>query len=117
VSMNRYKPVGRIVTITSGGVAQTAGLYLGDLTLLGIRLPATFDGTTVTFTGSDTLAGTYDPIYNDDGSAYTVTCAASRYTVVDYTKFLGVLFVKVVPGTTQATTDTIITLYLAPLLT
>jgi hypothetical protein len=116
MSMNRYKPVGRTVTITSGTATSDAE-YLGDLTVLGLRVPSTFDGTTVTFTGSDTLAGTYDPIYNDDGSAYSVTTAATRYTVVDYTKFLGVLFVKLVAGTSQTTTDTIITLYLAPILT
>ena len=113
----QYQPVARTVTITSGGVAQTAGLLLGTMTLLGIRLPSTFDGTSLTFTCADTLAGTYDPLYNDDGSAYTVTCAATRYVAVDYTKFLGVLYVKVVPATTQATTDTIISLYLIPLFT
>lgn len=113
---DRYKPVGRTVTITSGG-ATSGAIYLGDVTLLGIRLPTTFDGTSLTFTCSDTLAGTYDPLLSDDGTAYTVTTAASKYSAVDYSKFLGVLFLKVVAGTNQATTDTIVTLYLAPLLT
>jgi hypothetical protein len=112
----QYQPVGRTVTVTNGSTFSDAK-NLGARTLLGLRFPSQFDGTTVTFLGCDTQAGTYDPLYSDDGSLYTVTCAASRYVAVDYTKFLGVLWVKVVTGTTQATTDTIITLYLIPMFT
>jgi hypothetical protein len=100
------------VTITSGGATSAASQDIGNMTLLGVRTPATYDGTTMTFTCCDTAGGTYDTVYRDDGTAYTVTLAASRYTAVDYTKFLGARFLRVVAGTNQATTDTIVTLYL-----
>lgn len=108
------QPRGASVTITSGQTASAA-YPLGELTLVGLRLPSTFDGTTVTFTCSDTAGGTFDTLLSDDGSTYTITCAASRYVAVDYTKFVGCFYIKVVAGTSQATTDSILTLYVASL--
>jgi hypothetical protein len=78
------------ITIPDTLTTPAAGYALGELTLVGVRLPSTFDGTTLTFTCSDTLGGTYDPLISDDGTTYTVTCAASKYVAIDYTKFVGV---------------------------
>lgn len=107
-------PVARTVTIPSGAATPTAGHNLGAATLLAVRTPSTYDGTAMTFTCSDTLDGTYDTVYNADGTAYTITLAASRYTVVDSAKFIGCLYIKPVAGTNQATTDTIVTLLVRP---
>ena|SRR6188768_1874293 len=104
----------RSVTLPNGAATPTAGLRLGMDTLLAVRSPSTYDGTTMTFTVCDTLAGTYDTVYNEDGTAYTITLAASRFTPVDYTKFLGALYLKPVAGTNQ-TGDTILSLLVSPL--
>jgi hypothetical protein len=101
------------ITIPDTLTTPAAGYALGELTLVGVRLPSTFDGTTLTFTCSDTLGGTYDPLISDDGTTYTVTCAASKYVAIDYTKFVGVLFVKPVAG--AQTGPSILTFYVAGL--
>ena len=103
------------VTIASGAATSGATQDMADLTLVGIRTPAEFDGTSVTFTCCDTAGGTYLPLHSADGNAYTVTLAASRYTAVDPTRFYGVRFLKLVASGNQATTDTVVTLYFASL--
>jgi hypothetical protein len=108
-----------VATAVSTTIANTlttpaAGTPLGPLTLVGIRLPSTFDGTTLTFTCSDTLGGTYDPVYDENGAIYAVpSCGASQYRPVRYDYFLGCLFIKPVSG--AQTGDSILTLYVRPL--
>lgn len=104
----------KTVTIATGDTASGV-LDLGSLTLVAIRFPSNFVGTTMTFTDSDTSGGTFDALLKDDGNAYTVTTAASKKSAVDYTKFAGSLFLKLVAGSTQATNDKTITCYLRAL--
>lgn len=102
------------VTIASGGATSGASQDLRGLTLVAVRTPSTFDGTTLQFTCCETVDGTYLPIHNADGTAYELTLAASRHTTVDLAKFVGVRFLKLVAGSNQTTTDTIVTLVVRP---
>jgi hypothetical protein len=85
--------------------------------LVGIFIPATFDGTALTFTASDTLAGTYVAVDVDNTSAtaYTVTTSASKYVPLMGTQvFQGLRYIKIVTSSAQTTTDTVFTLATRP---
>ena len=99
------------VTLALNGTTTSAA-SLGGRSLVGIRLPADFDGTAITFTECDTLAGTYVAVYDVGGaSAYSVTVGTSRYVPVNPRVFDGIVYLKLVSGTAQdpATTITLVT--------
>lgn len=104
------------VTIVSGSAAPATGIDLGECRLVGITLPAEFDGTAMTFTSADSFAGTYYTVNNGAGDL-SLTVAASKY--VGFTKdvaeiFKGIRYVKPTSGTNQSTSDTIIQLHMIP---
>ena len=99
------------VTLALSGTTTSAAA-LGGRRLLGLRLPANFDGTAITFTECDTSDGTFLPVYAAGGaSAYSITVGTSRYVPVDPAVFYGIAYVKLVSGTAQdpATTITLVT--------
>jgi hypothetical protein len=99
-------------TIAVSGTTSGA-VDLSGCTLVGLFIPATFDGTTLTITASSTPGGTYVSVQQDhtSASAYTITTAASRFVPLDNLYIpLGLEFIKLVAGSTQTTTDTVITL-------
>lgn len=75
--------------------------------LMGLHMPAAFTGTTITFTASNTAGGTFNPVYKDDGTQYSVTVATNRAIAIDYTKLAGFRFIKLVSGSTEGATRTI----------
>lgn len=85
----------------ASGQTTSAGVYLGLGVLCGVYTPAEFDGTAITFQASPDGGTTWVPVHGADGTAVSVTVAASRYTRVDHALFLGVDRVKVVCGTSQ----------------
>ena len=102
-------------TITSGQTVSAA-VDLEGTGLAGLILPSTFDGTAISFKMSATLTGTYVDVQDGAGSTFTLTGAASKYVPISNLAYLaGVRFIKLVSGTAQATTDTIITLVTRPL--
>lgn len=99
-------------TIANGATTSDA-INLTKGTLVALEIPSTFDGTTLTFTaaewtGSGGIAGTYYPIYDASGNQVTVTTAASRRVNFSPTDFLGIKSMKLVAGTSQSTTSTLI---------
>lgn len=111
------KIVHHSVTITDAeNTTPTDGIDLYGYSLLGITFPSTFDGTTIGFTVASSLGGTYVQMLDKNGSAYSKTCAASKYLPLDPTDFAGIQFIKPVTGTNQDTSDTILTFHLAPIL-
>lgn len=94
-------------TIAISGTKSNV-LSLAGLSLVGMLLPSTFDGTTITFETSDAADGTFVPVIKSDGNPLTYTCAASKFVAVDPKDFYGVLFLKIVAGTAQSTTSTVI---------
>jgi hypothetical protein len=94
------------VVITSGQ-QNSAAADLKEKTLVGVSLPATLTGTSLTFFAAAALAGTYKQVTNEDGSAYSVTVAADKWCAVDANKFLGVRFLKVRSGSAEGADRTI----------
>jgi len=76
-----------------------------------VFLPATFDGTTVTFTCCDTYGGTYVPLEDSSSAAVTITTAASQCFALPEALF-GAPYCKIVAGSSQTTTDTVFTVSL-----
>lgn len=105
------KPQIKSATIASGA-ATSGAVDCGDRRLCGVFLPSTLDGTVLTFTACDTLAGTYLSVRNLAGAAVSITVAASMYVPLDPDIFDGLRFIKLTMGTNQSTTDTVIPLAL-----
>lgn len=93
-------------TISSGGT-KTDEIKVYGCSLGAFELPASFDGTSISFEGS--LDGTnYAPIYDSQGIAVTVpTVAVSRVYAVDPTVFHAFNFIKIVSGSTESANRTI----------
>lgn len=106
------------LTATIAVNASTSGAVdLSGCTLVGLFIPATFDGTTLTITASTTLGGTYVTVQQDhtSSSAYTITTTASQYVPLSNLAIpTGLEFIKLVSGSTQTTTSTVITLAVRP---
>ncbi len=100
-------PVPATVAIALSGTTS-AEIDLSDFDLVGLITPATFDGTTITFTGATTSGGTFYPVAasNAASTAYTVTTTASVLTPINPDIFAGIRYIKIVCGSSQATTGT-----------
>jgi hypothetical protein len=94
-------PTYRTATWGSAGTPSDA-IDLGAETLCGVVFGATFTGTTMTFTASDTFGGTYVPLYDDLGTQLSVTVSTSRFVRVKPADFAGVRFIKLVSGSSES---------------
>lgn len=94
------------VTIASSGTTSGAA-DLGGTTLVGLRMPDTLTGTSVTFKCGDSLAGTYQTLQRN-GADYSVPVAASKYISLDPNIFAGVRFIKVVSGSSEGDARSVI---------
>jgi hypothetical protein len=88
-------------SIADSGTTTSAGIDLGSKTLCGVHIPSGFDGSTLTFTASTTLDGTYLAVeYTPDG-----TIGASKYIPIDPSKVAGIRYIKPVVGTQTGAID------------
>lgn len=90
------------LSIASGAFAS-AGIDLGKMTACGIILPATITNTSFEIHVSDSLSGTYVPLYKL-GSNVVYQVAANKYVPFSPTDFVGIRFMKLVSPT--STTET-----------
>lgn len=98
----------RPVLIASGGT-ESAAINLKGLCLVGILLPATFTGTTLTFEACDTEAGTFVPVKTGTGgSALSYTVAQATYAAIDPKDFQGINFLKIKSGSTEGADRTLL---------
>lgn len=102
------------VTI-SDGETESGGLDLRGVSLVGLRVPSGFDGSSISFNRGDSLEGTYQALQLGNGLDHSVTVAAQKDIALDPSLFLSVRFLKLVAGTPQ-TGDTTIELICAPVL-
>jgi hypothetical protein len=117
-SASQYQPLAAYedvtVTIASSTTVSNA-IDLHGASLVGFFLPSTFDGSTISLQAASSLNGTYVAVQDGAGSDYTLTVAASRYIPIpNLAVTAGLRFIKLVTGTAQTTTDTVITLALRP---
>lgn len=102
-------PISPSVTIDISDTVSSA-YALDDRTLCGLYIPSTFDGTTITFQSCDTFSGTYSAVKDGNGNAISKTVAANDYIKLDPSDFAGCRNIKIVAGTAQSTSTTVIKL-------
>ena len=83
----------------------SAAIDLQGYTLVGLRV-ATMTGTAITYTMSDTFAGTYVAVHNSSGAVST-TVADDLYYAVDSNNFKGLQFIKLVSGSSEGAERTV----------
>lgn len=94
------------VTIASGQTTSSV-IDMEGKKLVGIEVPATFTGTTVSFTQCRSATGTFLPVYDDDGNVYTVVATDGAYVRVDPIVFCGPAYVKIVSASAEGGTRTV----------
>jgi hypothetical protein len=102
-------------TVNAGETVSNS-VDLGGTEMVGLFIPAEFDGTTLFFEVSTSLTGTYVPLRNGDGSRFDIVTAASNYEPIrSLAVIAGVRFVRLVCVTAQSTTSTVFTIASRPL--
>ena len=74
--------------------------------VVGLIMPSTFTGTTLTFKAGYSTSATPQPVYNE-GSAYSVACATDRFIAVNPNVFLGAFTLQIISGSTEGSERTI----------
>lgn len=99
LSFNTVYPV----TIPNGAATPAAGVDIQGGEVVAVRTPATLTSTKISFIAANALAGTYLPVYKEDGTLYEVTVVtnAARSTRVDPAVLRGLRFVKPVMGSNE----------------
>lgn len=88
---------------------KTAAINLKGLTLVGIMLPATFTGTSITFEASDAVDGTFVVVKaGTGGSSLSYTVAQNTWVALDPKDFYGLNFIKIVSGGNETADRTIV---------
>jgi len=88
------------VTIANG--QTTSGVIdLAGKKLVGIEIPASFTGATVSFTQCRSAGGTYLPVCKEDGTSYSVTATDASYIRMNPSVFAGCAFIKVVSASSE----------------
>jgi hypothetical protein len=98
------------VKFTAGNTTVDAGAHLGEKRVLGFIFPSNWTTSAVTFQGSVDDVTYYDLYYsageNEAPAAVTIASfSATKMVMVDPVKFAGCVYLKLVAGTTQASTD------------
>lgn len=99
-----YMAVGRILTLPAtiaSGQSLSSAVRLEDCAVVAVTTPSSMTGTSLTFQASND-GTTFNNLYKDDGTEYTVTCAASRHILIDPTYFMGARYLKARTGTASS---------------
>ena|SRR5882724_101871 len=96
------------ITIASGQTVSNA-IDLGEMCLCGIQTPSALTSTAFTFQGSSDNS-TFCAMTTQDGTAISVTVAASKLIMLPPANFAGVRYLKVVAGSAEGADRNIILL-------
>lgn len=102
---NQAIQVQKVLVVAATSIASsgttTPAIATQGLSLVGIQLPATFTGTTITFQGS-VDGTTYQVIKSTtSGTSLSYTVAQATYVAIDPTPFYGLKYIKLVSGSTE----------------
>ena len=67
-----------------------------EFRLIAIQFEGTWTATSFTVQGSNTSAGAYDNVFEQDGTAVTITMASDRYVILDPKFYAGLRFMKLI---------------------
>ena len=96
-------------TLASGQTSNA--IECQGISLMGILCPASISSTAMTFTMSNTMAGTYVGVNDDAGNAISITVASSKYIALlnKHMALRGIQYLKCVAGASE--TDKTFTLF------
>lgn len=83
------------------GDTESAVISCGGFSLCGVKLPADFTGTALTFLMSEASDGDFVPVNGIDGDPIEYTVAQGNYYAIDPKDFQGINFLKLVSGTAE----------------
>lgn len=105
-------PTGSIQTVNAvipNAQTTSQAISLNGMTPVGIEMPGTFTGATLAIHASNTVDGTYKPIYIALGATpLSYAVAASRYIAIDPIQLQGAQFIKLVSGSSEGAERTLI---------
>lgn len=87
--------------VIANGQSLSGAINLYAYRLCGVLIPATFEGTSLTFQGSPD-GGTYGNVYDSSGTEKAVTVAVNRMVLISPAEFYGLRYIKVRSGTSGA---------------
>lgn len=90
--------------------AASEVINLGGKTLVGLEIPAEFDGAAITIAASVLHPTLVKDVYDTEGTLMTIDAAASHYIAVNPVATHGFVFVRLTSDTNQSGGNTIITL-------
>lgn len=97
------------LVIANGATTSTAITLPSNKRLMAIQTPSALTGTTFTFESSSNGGTTYVPVYNES-TAYSVTVSTSRHIRLNGEVFDGCAVVRIVSGSAEGASRTIIAL-------
>lgn len=93
------------LTVASGQTTSDA-INCNGQGIVGVILPAALTSTSFTFTGSQDNS-TFTALYNTSGTQLAVTCAVSRIVLFTPGDLIGLQYIKLVMGSSEAADRTI----------
>jgi hypothetical protein len=97
-----------VTAVIADAATKTGVIDLGGLELVGFFVPTGFDGTTVSFEAATSAAGTFMPVHNGNGTAYSLTIAANSYVPITNLAYTaGLRYIKLVASSTQSGASTL----------
>ena len=97
----------QVVTFTiANGETTSDAKDMGGCTAAALVMPAAFTGTAITFSVAAD-GGAYQTLYDEFGTAKTITVAASRTIILTPAEFWWVRWMKLVSGSTEVAARTI----------
>ena len=95
----------KVISIVGG--TTSAAIDLGGSAIIAVMPDADWAGTTLAFQAS--MDGTtYVAVQDDAGDALSYTVAASKYTIIPPSKGIGMDLIKIVSGSSETATITIL---------
>lgn len=101
-SVAEFSPFLAVTTATiANGQTTSSAIDLSGTTLVGIQLPASFTGTSLTFQAATTAGGTYQTVIDGSGTTISRAISQGRYLTLNPIDFAGIQFLKVVSSASE----------------
>lgn len=88
--------------------ATSAAIDVAEGVVVGLEIPAGYQGTTLKFQGTSDPSGTYNDIYYLNGVAATIftltSVAENKNITLDFDRLVGFRYLKLVSSTTETLT-------------
>lgn len=103
ISPREYtSPLSVIPASIASGTTTSAAINIAGATLVGIHLPATLTGTSLSFQAASSEGGTYQPVTGSSGGTYSLTVSGGKFVLLNPADFAGIAHLKLVSNASEA---------------